>query len=168
MSAHRSFGRTLALAAAAVAVAVPSTAIAVMDAGQPAPGGPAPPVASEILASGQLLRDAHARDQGIRFRARRKTEVHVQRSTYPPGASSGWHHHPGFAMVTVHSGQLTLYRADCRPLTLGPGQTEVESGRYTLARNESRAETRVYVTFVLPPRAPRIIPASPPSSCPIS
>jgi quercetin dioxygenase-like cupin family protein len=39
------------------------------------------------------------------------TDVVVVRNTFAVGGTSGWHSHPGGALVTMVSGQLTLYRA---------------------------------------------------------
>ena len=50
--------------------------------------------------------------------------------TFQPGGSTGWHIHPGPALVTVKTGQLTLHRAKgCRTRTFGAGQTFLEFGR---------------------------------------
>src|SRR5665647_3962482 len=40
------------------------------------------------------------------------TDVAVQTITSPPGASSGWHSHPGIVLVAVQSGTCLLYTSD--------------------------------------------------------
>jgi hypothetical protein len=147
--------RVIALAAAAVAL--------LALAGPPAVGA----ITATLLATGTLADDVDINNDGIRLKTRRPTDVHVQEVRFAPGDSSGWHHHPGFAIVTVKSGTLTLYTKRCKPMPIGPGQSDVESGRFTLARNEGTVEAVVYVTFVVPHGSDRIIPASAPKRCPL-
>src|SRR5262245_57977865 len=54
------------------------------------------------------------------------TDVAMAQITVDPGGSSGWHSHPGGAIVLVKTGELTLYRADgglCQIRTYHEGQT---------------------------------------------
>jgi quercetin dioxygenase-like cupin family protein len=70
-----------------------------------------------------------------------------------PGGSTGWHVHPGRALVTVKTGQLTLHRAKgCRARTFSAGQTflELGPGDVNLTRNQTAAVTEAVVTFLLP------------------
>lgn len=39
---------------------------------------------------------------------------------------SGWHFHPGLVVVQVTSGKLKIYREDCQPVVVQPGETFVE------------------------------------------
>jgi hypothetical protein len=123
-------------------------------------------ITSTILVTGTLAEPVKIKNDGIRLKTKGPTDVHVQEVRFAAGDSSGWHHHPGFALVTVKSGNVTFYRADCHPRTLGAGQTIVESGLFTLARNESTQEAVVYVTYVVPQGSPRIVPAPNPG-CPV-
>jgi quercetin dioxygenase-like cupin family protein len=55
--------------------------------------------------------------------------VVIARFTIDPGGTTGWHTHPGQALVAVQSGELTLYRSvdgECRRRTFGPGEGFVE------------------------------------------
>jgi quercetin dioxygenase-like cupin family protein len=55
--------------------------------------------------------------------------VVIARFTIAPGGTTGWHTHPGQALVAVQSGELTLYRSvdgECRRRTFGPGEGFVE------------------------------------------
>jgi hypothetical protein len=81
--------------------------------------------------------------------------VHV---TFQPGGSTGWHTHPGPALVTVKTGQLTPHRA---------GQTFLEYGPrdVNLTRNETAAVTETVVTFLLPVGAPITVDAPAPGNC---
>jgi len=78
-------------------------------------------------------------------------DVVMAMNTFPPGSSSGWHSHPGGALVVVQSGQITLYRSrgsHCTSTTYTAGQSfferpsDVQNGV-----NEGTTTTVVYVTF---------------------
>src|SRR5262245_11936870 len=46
------------------------------------------------------------------------SDVYVQSNVFPPGASSGWHTHPGHSLIIVAAGTITAYDGDdrtCRP-----------------------------------------------------
>ncbi len=68
--------------------------------------------------------------------------------TYDPGYSSGWHVHPGQHDVTVLSGALTVYRADCRPEVYGAGQRYVGGRERHLATNEGAEPLEMVVRWV--------------------
>jgi hypothetical protein len=124
-------------------------------------------ITATLLATGTLEDDVNVNNDGIRLKTKQPADVHLQEVRFAPGDSSGWHHHPGFAIVTVKSGTLTLYTKRCKPMPVGAGQSDVESGRFTLARNEGTVEAVVYVTFVVPHGSERIIPTSAPKRCPL-
>jgi len=42
------------------------------------------------------------------------------------GFDSGWHIHPGVAIVQVQEGTFQIYQGTCTPTTVGPGQTFIE------------------------------------------
>src|SRR5438270_9747246 len=42
------------------------------------------------------------------------------------GFDSGWHVHPGVAIVQVQDGTFQIYQGSCTPTTVGPGQTFIE------------------------------------------
>jgi quercetin dioxygenase-like cupin family protein len=83
-------------------------------------------------------------------------EVVTQQATFAPGASSGWHSHPGYVTGTVISGQLVRYATNCSPETFGPGQTFYETGASTfVVKNPSSTDPAVaIVTFVVPGGTP--------------
>ena len=90
---------------------------------------------------------------------------------FAPGGTTGWHSHPGPAMVVVQEGTFTLYNASdrkCRPHRYGPGQAFVDrgGGNVHIGRNETDQPVRVLVTFVLPKGAPTTIDAPDPGHCP--
>ena len=89
--------------------------------------------------------------------------------TFQAGGSTGWHTHPGPALVTVKTGQLTLHRAKgCTTRTFSAGQTFLEFGPrdVNLTRNETGGVTETVVTFLLPVGAPITVDAPAPP-CPL-
>lgn len=80
-------------------------------------------------------------------------EIAVQRIVAVPGATFGWHSHPGPTLVTVFSGTLTLYHAeDC---TNGTDYTAGQSfsnlpPEIHLARNEGSVDLVVYASYFVP------------------
>ena len=42
------------------------------------------------------------------------------------GFDSGWHVHPGLAVVQVQEGSFQIYQGGCNPATVGAGQTYLE------------------------------------------
>jgi quercetin dioxygenase-like cupin family protein len=68
-----------------------------------------------------------------------------------PGATTGWHSHPGFVIISVTQGTQTLYAADCSARTISAGESFVETGDEPMvARNETGSEVVLVVTFVAP------------------
>jgi len=126
-------------------------------------------IAAELLARGTVARADHVRAAGIKLATRGPVDVATVHVTFQPGGSTGWHVHPGPALVTVKTGQLTLHRAKgCRSRTLSAGQTFLEFGPddINLTRNETGGVTETLVTFLLPVGAPITVDAPAPP-CPL-
>jgi len=82
-------------------------------------------------------------------------EVVTQQARFAPGATSGWHSHPGYVTGTVVSGQVVRYGPDCTPETLAAGQSFYETAaKPFVIRNESNADAVTMVTFVVPGGTP--------------
>src|SRR5262245_54545248 len=66
-------------------------------------------------------------------------DVVVQHFIQGPGGQSGWHLHPGPAILTVKSGELAIDQAmDCSTETFSAGQVAIEqAGMIHRARNVS-------------------------------
>jgi quercetin dioxygenase-like cupin family protein len=84
------------------------------------------------------------------------TDIVVAQITVDPGGSSGWHSHPGGAIVVVNEGSLTVYRSigsQCESTTYSAGQAFVERpGEVDQVINTGTAPYVVFVTF---PRVPQ-------------
>jgi hypothetical protein len=128
-----------------------------------------------ILARGTLEADHghhghHGRkDNRVTIRLQRPSDVAVQQVTIAPGGATGWHSHPGPAIVIVKSGSLTLYDADdrkCRGTTYSAdpaspvGKVFIDEGygHVHIGRNQGSTNTELYVTYLDVPvgAAPRI------------
>jgi quercetin dioxygenase-like cupin family protein len=76
--------------------------------------------------------------------------------TVVPGGSSGWHSHPGGAIIVVKQGTLTVYRSlgsQCQTSTSSAGQPFIERpGEVDQVVNTG---TIPYVLFVTFPRVPQ-------------
>jgi quercetin dioxygenase-like cupin family protein len=76
--------------------------------------------------------------------------------TVVPGGSSGWHSHPGGAIIIVKQGELTVYRAigsQCQTTTYSAGQAFIERpGEVDQVVNTGTVPYVLYVTF---PRVPQ-------------
>ena len=55
------------------------------------------------------------------------TSVHLRvQRTVAESFDSGWHIHPGLAIVQVQEGSIQIYENSCTPKTVGPGDTFIE------------------------------------------
>src|SRR3954454_11719154 len=118
--------------------------------------------ASAVLARGTL--DGH-----VKLKVRRhRSDVVVQHVTIAPGGTTGWHTHPGPAVVVVSAGSFTLYDGDdphCAGKTYSAGQVFIDPGRghVHIGRNNGAQDVELYVTFLDVPvgESPRIDAAAP-------
>lgn len=69
---------------------------------------------------------------------------------WEPGGSSGWHRHPGLAIVTIVEGEVeSTWKRDCTPRTYAAGESFLDYGDIHIAKNLSDTEgARAYVTFL--------------------
>ena len=105
-----------------------------------------------LLARGTLNERVHVHSSAGEFEAKGPLDFVTQTITFGAPGTSGWHSHPGMVLVTVASGTLVRYEADCSSKAYGPGSAFLESGNHAgLVRNESTTTPAVvYVTFVVP------------------
>jgi quercetin dioxygenase-like cupin family protein len=102
-------------------------------------------------------------------RVRNAEDTVMQQIIFAPGGHSGWHSHPGPAVILIKSGELTFYQEEARTCvsrTYSAGQALVDSGQghAHLAYNASAGDTEVWVTYFDVPAggSPRIdVPAAP-------
>jgi quercetin dioxygenase-like cupin family protein len=116
-----------------------------------APGGATPPSG---LTQVPLARGTNTSDGTIPLQV--GTDVAMAQITVDPGGSSGWHSHPGGAIIVVKTGALAVYRSiggQCQTTTYSAGQAFVERpGEVDQVVNTGTAPYVLFVTF---PRVPQ-------------
>jgi quercetin dioxygenase-like cupin family protein len=116
-----------------------------------APGGATPPSG---LTNVPLARGTDVSHGTIALQV--GTDVAMAQITVVPGGSSGWHSHPGGAIIIVKQGELTVYRAigsQCQTTTYTAGQAFLERpGEVDQVVNTGTIPYVLYVTF---PRVPQ-------------
>jgi quercetin dioxygenase-like cupin family protein len=165
---HQLTGRPLRLAAAVAILALALAAALIVLPRDRATATLPSGIAAELLARGTIANAGHVRIAGIKLQTRGPIDVATLHVTFQPGGSTGWHVHPGPALVTVKTGQLTLHRAKgCRTRTFSAGQTFLELGPddVNLIRNQTGGVTETVVTFLLPVGAPVTVNAPAPRHC---
>lgn len=115
-----------------------------------APGGATPPsgLTNILLARGTNTSSGTIPLQG-------GTDIVMAEITVEPGGSSGWHAHPGGAIIVVKAGSLTVYESigsKCESTTYSAGQAFVERpGEVDQVINTGTVPYVLLVTF---PRVP--------------
>ena len=138
---------------------------------------PAPEVATTILAR-SLFDQIHVKARTpapnrwkVQLKTHGQSDVYVVDNKFPPGASVGWHSHPGPSLILVVAGTVTNYQGDdpsCTPRTYSAGDGFIDpgGGQVHMVRNETSAAAETIAVQLLPKDAPRRIPAEAPSGCP--
>ena len=109
----------------------------------------------------------------LKLKAKGDSDLYVTQHTFPVGAHTGWHTHPGPSLITVVSGALTVYEASnptCTPkiYTAGQSFTDIGCGDVHLVRNEGSVVAQDVAVQIVPKDAPRRIDVTPaPSNCPL-
>jgi quercetin dioxygenase-like cupin family protein len=97
-----------------------------------------------------------AENQGIEVESeQRSADAAIAKVVIEPGGSTGWHHHPGVALVAIKSGTVTEYDVKCEKSIYKVGEGFVESNdEVHLVRNLGNAKAVLYVTFIVPTSTP--------------
>jgi len=105
----------------------------------------------------------------VEIETRGLSDIVTQTITLAPGGSSGWHSHPGPALVSVKSGTVTFYHGNdpsCTPHIFSTGRGFVEpGGDIHIARNEATENLTLNVTYIVPENAPQRIDQPSPGNC---
>jgi hypothetical protein len=150
---HRKHARLLT---AIVGIAVAGTFAAVVL-GSPGSGR----VTTLLVAKADNNEIVQLNDDRIKFQTKGPTDVRVQTITFAPGGYSGWNHKPGFVIVAVQSGEVTVSDAECNLKAYGPsspnGAVFIEYGDEPAeVRNMTSAPATVYATLVAPDADPPV------------
>src|SRR5215207_5665827 len=74
------------------------------------------------------LGNFEAENQGIEVESQRTSaDFALAKVLIEPGGTTGWHHHPGVALVSVNSGAVTEYDKNCHKSVYKAGEGFVES-----------------------------------------
>jgi quercetin dioxygenase-like cupin family protein len=86
----------------------------------------------------------------------RPTTFSVQSLVLKPGASSGWHAHPGPEQSVITKGAVVLRSApDCAPVTFAAGQSVfIPAGVAHEVVNQGTEDADIVVTYTLPADIP--------------
>ncbi|MEP6639802.1 MAG: hypothetical protein ABJC39_10675 [Chloroflexota bacterium] len=131
---------------------------------------------ASISSRGTLSEPVHYNTGAVKFQTKGavkfiRAQAHFDK-TIPgqPVSSSGWHAHPGVVLVTVVSGSLVVYEADCSSTTYATGSAFTESGHDAgLVRNESTTDEAVVdVTYIVPAETAVLRIDKPNPGCPQS
>ena len=99
-------------------------------------------------------------------------DVAMQSISFPAGAQSTWHKHPGPVFIIVSEGTMRFYEGDdptCTPVERSKGEGFLDKGEHAhMARNESGAPAQTVVTYLVPQGAPLKADQPRPGNCPWS
>jgi len=88
----------------------------------------------------------------VEIKAQRGLALATQTITFPPGAYSGWHSHPGPVLINVKEGEVTFYEHDCSIKIVRAGEGFLDTGDHPhFARNEGSVPAVNVVTYFIPP-----------------
>jgi quercetin dioxygenase-like cupin family protein len=95
-----------------------------------------------------------------------ETAFYVQSLALKPGASSGWHAHPGPEQSVINKGTVFVQTAgDCVPVAYSAGQTVfLPGGVPHVVKNAGPEDAEVVVTYTLPAANP--VRNDAPAACP--
>ena len=104
------------------------------------------------------------------LRTKGDSDVIVTESRLVPGATFGWHSHPGPSLVVVKSGTLSFYRGDdptCTAQIVQAGEVLIDPGNVVhVGRNEGSVDLVVLTTRLIPDGAAARIDEPAPGNCP--
>jgi hypothetical protein len=127
-------------------------------------------VTSTTLVTANFDQTVQMNSDSVKLQTKGATDVRIQRLVFSAGGFSGWHHHPGIILVSVESGSVTLWNADCSSTTYGPGLAAgavfAEGGDDPVQASSATGAT-AYVTYVAPNADPPVFRLEDdPPSCP--
>jgi quercetin dioxygenase-like cupin family protein len=143
-----------------VAIAAASTALA-FGAMQMAPAfaTPGSGFAPSPIVTGQFdpfhtisHKDSRWPNWDLLFRTKADTDLGVDQLTIQPDGFSGWHSHAGPVYITVKSGAVNWFGADCSSRTLHAGDTFVEPANTVHFVENAVDEVTVYIAVAPRPR----------------
>ena len=107
----------------------------------------------------------------VHFRAQGQSDVYHVDSVFAPGASTGWHSHPGPSFIFVVSGTVTNYeggggRCSITQYSAGSGFMDEGGNDIHMIKNNTSEPAETIALQVLPRGATRRIDEPDPGTCP--
>jgi quercetin dioxygenase-like cupin family protein len=139
---------------------------------------PSPPPALTTTILGQSLFNSFRVDGHAfppRWRAQLEThglsDVYVVDNKFAPGATTGWHSHPGPSLILVVNGTVTNYMGDspkcmAHSYTAGQGFIDPGGSDVHMVRDDSSLPAETIAVQFIPHAAPRKIDEPQPTNCP--
>jgi quercetin dioxygenase-like cupin family protein len=102
------------------------------------------------------LGNFEAEHNGIEVESQRTSaDFALAKVVIESGGTTGWHHHPGVALVSVNSGAVSEYDKNCHKSVYKAGEGFFETnGEVHVVRNQGKADAVLYVTFIVPTKTP--------------
>ena len=120
----------------------------------------------EFLGRGTVADRIKVHTRDVKLQTKGPVDFLVNRLTIEPGGHTGWHSHPGPNLVTIQSGTVTTYDADCSARTYTAGQAFVDPGNHVhIMRNSGSGQAVLLVTSILPVGAQLRIDEPAPAVC---
>ena len=112
-----------------------------------------------------------SRSWSASLRTHGRSDVYVVDNKFSPGATTGWHSHPGPSLILVVTGTVTDYMGDdpaCSPHIYSAGTGFVDPGGddVHMLRNETTDPAETIAVQLLPTWRPEKIDATAPANCP--
>lgn len=125
----------------------------------PAFGSPGFGFTATNLVTANLDEKVKTNHDGVKLQTKGPTDVRVTKFVAQPGASFGWHHHPGVVIIAIETGTVTFTDSECHATTYGPGlptgSALIETGDQPgLVTSATGATT--YTTFIAPSADPPV------------
>jgi quercetin dioxygenase-like cupin family protein len=93
----------------------------------------------------------------------RPSSIETQVASYSAGGENGWHSHAGLVAVTLVSGTIDWYDANCNKTSYTAGQSWLEGSQIHSFKNASPSTVLLTATFIVSKGAPlRIDQPAPP------
>ena len=114
-------------------------------------------LASPLLAVGNQKADIHktgtaATSNGEPFRVELETAgpstFSIQAASFSAGGQNGWHSHPGIVAVTILSGTIEWFDADCNSTVYKAGDSWVEGSQIHAFRNIGTGTVQLMASFI--------------------
>ena len=114
------------------------------------PGIPCPATGNQ---NADIETEGSFQTKGGEFKASLKTEgpstILIQDGAYAAGGANGWHSHPGLVAVTMITGTIQWYDADCHMTTYKAGDSWTEGSQVHYFRVTGTTGIHLMATFII-------------------